>query len=195
VLLHAIRLSGTGTSGASPVHLAIFWPLPLFRHGSASMKARYLPRLASGELRTSFTVAETTGLDTSRTETRAEQRGDRWVLNGRNAWVSNAQHASKLLLLARISPRAGARPLLGLTLLIAVLGPRACQPTIVDKLGRNAVDSNELVMTDLEVADKDVVGEVGRGSYHLLGSLNAERIAIAMEAIGIGCAALSSATG
>ncbi|MDQ3548000.1 MAG: acyl-CoA/acyl-ACP dehydrogenase, partial [Chloroflexota bacterium] len=92
------------------------------------------------------------------------------------------------------APRDPARPLLGLTLFFADLDPDYCTLDVIDKLGRNAVDSNRLVMTDLHVADEDVVGEVGRGFYHLLDGLNPERIVIAMEAIGIGRAALRLAT-
>jgi alkylation response protein AidB-like acyl-CoA dehydrogenase len=159
------------------------------------MRARYLPQLASGALRMAFGVTEAdAGTDTSRIATRAEKRGDRWLLNGTKAWLSNAQHAQKALILARTAPRDPARPLAGLTLFFADLDPRACTLDVIDKAGRNAVDSNQLTMTDLKVADEDVVGEVGRGFYHLIDGLNPERIVIAMEAIGIGRAALGLAT-
>ncbi|HUY99484.1 MAG TPA: acyl-CoA dehydrogenase family protein [Thermomicrobiaceae bacterium] len=195
LLLHEICRAGAGTSGASPVHLAIFPPFPIIRHGSEAMRARYLPRLASGELRMAFGVTEAAaGSDTSRIETRAERRGDRWVLNGTKAWLSNGQHAQKALILARTAPRDPSRPLLGLTLFFADLDPARCTLEVIDKLGRNAVDSNRLTMHDLEVAAADVVGEVGRGFYHLLDGLNPERIVIAMEAIGIGRAALALAS-
>jgi alkylation response protein AidB-like acyl-CoA dehydrogenase len=139
----------------------------------------------------SFGVTEArAGTDTSRIETRAERRGGGWVLNGEKAWLSNAQHATRALILARTAPRDPARPLLGLTLFFASLDPDSCSLEVIDKLGRNAVDSNRLVMTDLFVDDADVVGEVGRGFYHLLDGLNPERIVIAMEAVGIGRAAL-----
>jgi len=195
LLLHAICETGVGTSGASPIHLAIFPPEPIVKHGSEAMRQRYLPKLATGELRMSFGVTEArAGTDTSRIETRAERDGNGWRLNGEKAWLSNAQHAQKALILARTAPRDPARPLLGLTLFFADLDPDYCTLDVIDKLGRNAVDSNRLVMTDLHVADEDVVGEVGRGFYHLLDGLNPERIVIAMEAIGIGRAALRLAT-
>ena len=196
LLLHAICATGAGTSGASPVHLAIFPPYPLIKHGSPELRARYLPQLATGALRMSFGVTEAeAGTDTSRIATRAERRGDHWLLNGQKAWLSGGQHAQKALILARTSPRDPATPLLGLTLFFADLDPRSCTLEVIDKLGRNAVDSNRLTMSDLAVADEDVVGEIGRGFYHLLDSLNPERIVIAMEAIGIGRAALDLATG
>ncbi len=141
LLLHAICATGAGTSGASPVHLAIFPPYPIIKHGSAAMRARYLPRLATGEVRMAFGVTEAdAGTDTSRIATRAERRGDRWLLNGTKAWLSNAQHARKALILARTSPRDARRPLHGLTLFFADLDPRACTLEVIDKVGRNAVD-------------------------------------------------------
>src|SRR5206468_11902748 len=144
-------------SGASPIHLAIFPPYPIIRHGSAALRARYLSRLATGELRMSFGVTEAeAGMDTSRIATRAERRSDRWLLNGTKAWLSNAQHAQKALILARTAPRDERRPLHGLTLFFANLDPRACTLEVIDKVGRNAVDSNRLTMTDLEVGDEDV---------------------------------------
>lgn len=191
LLMHAICASGAGTSGASPIHLAIFPPYPIIKYGSPEMRLRYLTRLASGDLRMSFAVTEANaGLDTSRIETRAERRGDRWLLSGTKAWVSNAQHAQKVLILARTSPRDPANPFMGLTLFFADLDPRSCRLEVIDKLARNTVDSNQLTMTDLEVPAEDIVGEIGRGFYHLLGGLNAERIVIAMESVGIGRAAL-----
>ncbi|MGA7673036.1 MAG: acyl-CoA dehydrogenase family protein [Nitrolancea sp.] len=195
LLLREICVSGAGTSGASPIHLAIFPPYPIIKHGTEQMRQRYLPGLATGDLRMAFGVTEANaGLDTSRIETRAEHRGDRWLLNGAKAWLSNGQHTQKALILARTSPRDEARPFLGLTLFFVDLDPKHCTLTVIDKLGRNSVDSNELVISDLEVADEDVIGEVGRGFYHLLGGLNAERIVIAMEAVGIGRAALRLAS-
>lgn len=195
LLLHAICESGAGTSGASPVHLAIFPPLPIVRHGSEEMRRRYLPGLATGELRMSFGVTEAgAGTDTSRIETRAEKRGGRWVLNGEKAWLSNAQHGQRALILARTAPRDPARPLLGLTLFFIDLAASGCRLEVIDKLARNAVDSNVLTMTNVAVDDADVVGEVGQGFYHLLDGLNPERIVIAMESVGIGRAALRLAS-
>ena len=84
ILLHEICAAGAGTSGASPIHFYLFPPLPLVKHGSASLKQRYLPRIATGEIVLSFGVTEpNAGTDTSRIETRAERRGDRFVLSGR----------------------------------------------------------------------------------------------------------------
>src|SRR5262249_31976026 len=139
LLLHAICASGAGTSGASPIHLAIFPPYPLITFGSPALQARYLPQLATGDLVLSFGVTEAeAGTATSRIATTAVRHGDGWRINGTKAWISNGQHAGKVLLLARTSPRDPARPFLGLTLFVADLHTPACTLRVVDKLGRNA---------------------------------------------------------
>lgn len=196
IVLREICASGAGTSGASPVHLAIFPPLPLVKHGSAELKQEFLPGLATGERVMSFGVTEAeAGTDTSRITTTAERDGDGWRINGEKAWLSNGQHAQHALILARTSERDPERPLMGLTLFFVDLDPETCTLEVIDKMGRNAIDSNVLTMHDVHVGDDRVVGEVGRGFYHLLDGLNPERIVIAMEAIGIGRAALDIAVG
>jgi acyl-CoA dehydrogenase len=195
IVLHAICLSGAGTSGASPVHFFMFPPAPVVHFGSEAMRRACLPRIAAGELLLAFGVTEpTAGSDTSRITTSAERRGDRWVVHGQKVWTTNAQRADKILLLARTSPRDDARPLEGMTLFFTDLDRRACTVRGIDKLGRAAVDSNELFIEGLEVPDADVVGEVGKGFRHLVDSLNPERVVIAMEAVGIGRSALRIAT-
>ena len=195
LLLHAICLSGAGTSGASPVHFSIFPPAPIVRHGSDAMKRRHLPGIARGEVVMAFGVTEpTAGTDTSRITTFAERRGDRWVVNGQKVWTTNAQHAGKILLLARTSARDEARPLAGMTLFFTDLDRRRCTVRRIEKLGREAVDSNEVFIEDLEVPDEDVVGAVGEGFQALLEGINSERIVIALEAIGIGRSAIRLAS-
>jgi acyl-CoA dehydrogenase len=191
VMLHAIGESGAGLSGASAIHFYMFPISPVIRHGSDSMKREVLPRVATGELLVAFGVTEpTAGTDTSRIETRAEPRAGRWVINGQKVWTTNAQNAEKILLLARTSPRDPERPLDGLTLFLADLDRSRCEVRAIEKLGRAAVDSNEVFIRDLEASPDQVVGEVGRGFRHLLDGLNPERIVIAAEAAGIGRAAL-----
>jgi acyl-CoA dehydrogenase len=191
VLLHAICLSGAGTSGASPIHFFLFPPAPIVHFGSEAMKRAWLPRIAAGEVLLAFGVTEpTAGSDTSRITTWAERAGDGWLVRGQKVWTTNAQQAERILLLARTSARDEARPLEGMTLFFTNLDRSACTVRRIDKLGRAAVDSNEVFIEGLEVPDEDVVGEVGRGFFHLIDGLNPERIVIAMEAIGIGRSAL-----
>jgi alkylation response protein AidB-like acyl-CoA dehydrogenase len=187
LLLHSVGRSGAGTSGASAIHFYIFPLTPVIRHGSEQMKRTYLPLAAKGKLLCAFGVTEpTAGTDTSRISTRAERRGDRWIVNGQKVWTTNAQHADRILLLARTSPRHDEAPLQGLTLFFTNFDRTKCTVRKIDKLGRAAVDSNEVFIDGLEVPDEDVVGEVGRGFYHLLDGLNPERVVNALEAIGMG---------
>jgi alkylation response protein AidB-like acyl-CoA dehydrogenase len=191
ILLHAVGESGAGLSGASAIHFYVFPITPVIRHGSDAMKREVLPAVAKGDLLCAFGVTEpNAGTDTSRIETRAERIAGRWVINGQKMWTTNAQNAAKLLLLARTSPRDPAQPLDGMTLFLADLDRDACEVRKIEKLGRAAVDSNEVFIHDLEATDSQVVGEVGRGFQHLLDGLNPERIVIAAEACGIGRAAL-----
>ncbi len=194
ILLHEICAAGAGTSGASPIHFYMFPPLPLIKHGSAALKRRYLPRIATGEIVMSFGVTEpNAGTDTSRIQTRAERRGDRFVVDGRKVWNTNAQRATHTLLLARTGPRDPAAPLRGLTLFFTEFDRSKITVREIEKLGRAAVDSNEIFIDGLEIPADNVVGEVGNGFYHLLDSLNPERIMTGIEAVGIGRAALDRA--
>jgi alkylation response protein AidB-like acyl-CoA dehydrogenase len=194
ILLHAVGQSGAGLSGASAIHFYIFPITPVIRHGSEEMKRDVLPAVARGELLCAFGVTEpSAGSDTSRIQTRAERVRGRWLINGQKVWTTNAQTAAKILLLARTADRDPKQPLAGMTLFLADLDRSACEVRRIDKLGRAAVDSNEVFISNLEASDAQVVGEVGRGFQHLLDGLNPERIVIAAESCGIGRAALGLA--
>ncbi|MBI4594307.1 MAG: acyl-CoA/acyl-ACP dehydrogenase, partial [Candidatus Rokubacteria bacterium] len=194
ILLHEICAAGAGTSGCSPIHFYMFPPLPLVKHGSEALKRRDLPRIATGEIVMSFGVTEpNAGTDTSRIETRAERRGDGFVVNGRKVWNTNARQATHMLLLARTAPRDPAKPFAGMTLFFTAFDRARITVREIEKLGRAAVDSYEIFIDGLEVPGAAVVGEVGRGFYHLLDSLNPERVFTAIEAVGIGRAALERA--
>jgi alkylation response protein AidB-like acyl-CoA dehydrogenase len=194
ILLHEICAAGAGTTGASPIHFYVFPPMPIIKHGSEALKERVLPAIARGDIVMSFGVTEpNAGTDTSRIETRAERRGGGFVVNGRKVWNTNARQATHILLLARTQPRDPARPLDGLTLFFTAFDRTRITVREIEKMGRHAVDSNEIFIDGLEVPEADVVGEVGRGFYHLLDSLNPERILTAIEAVGIGRAALERA--
>src|SRR5437667_6257991 len=194
LVLHEICAAGAGTSGASPVHFYMFPPMPVIKHGAETLKRRVLPSVATGEIVMSFGVTEpNAGTDTSRIETRAEPRDGGFVVHGRKVWNTNAQNATHILLLARTAPRDAAKPFAGLTLFFTPFDRAKIVVKVIEKLGRAAVDSNEIFIDGLEVPAEDVVGEVGRGFYHLLDSLNPERIMTAIEAVGIGRAALERA--
>jgi len=194
LMLHEICASGAGTSGASPIHFYCFPPEPVVRYGTDELKQRELPKIVTGETVMAFGVTEpNAGTDTSRIQTRAEKKGDRWLVNGRKVWTTNAQHANRILLLARTSDRDPARPLKGMTLFFTEFNRQAITVRLIEKLGRAAVDSNEIFIDNLEVPEADVVGTVGDGFYHLIDSLNPERIVIGIEAVGIGRVALERA--
>lgn len=195
VMLHEIGASGAGTGGASAIHFYIFPPGPVIRHGSEEMKKKYLPQIAAGELLMCFGVTEPdAGVDTSRITTKAERKGDKWVVNGKKVWITNAQNAKRILLLARTSPRTDDKPFSGMTLFFTDMNRDSITVREIEKLGRSCIDSNELFIDNLEIPDEDVVGEVGKGFYYLLDGLNPERIVVAMEQIGLGRAALDVAT-
>jgi acyl-CoA dehydrogenase len=192
LLLHEICAAGAGTSGASPIHFYMFPPMPVIKHGSEALKRKYLPRMATGEIVMSFGVTEpNVGTDTSRIQTRAVKQGDRWIVNGRKVWNTNAQNATHILLLARTADRDPKKPLKGLTLFFTEFDRAKITVQEIEKLGRAAVDSNEIFIDALEIPDENVVGEPGNGFYHILDSLNPERVFTGIEAVGIGRAALA----
>ncbi len=195
VLLRAVAGSGGAMNAASTLHLTIFGMAPVIHHGSDEMKERYLPRTAKGDLHVSFGVTEDdAGTDTSRIRTFARPDGDGYRVSGKKVWNTKAKQAEKILLLTRTTPREECqRPFDGMTLFLADLDRDYCEIREIPKLGRNAVNSNEVFIHDLPVSPADVVGEVGRGFYHLLDGLNPERILIAGEAVGIGRRALEVA--
>ncbi len=194
IMLHEICASGAGTSGASPIHFYVFPATPVIKFGTEAMKRRELPPICTGESILAFGVTEpNAGTDTSRIQTRAEKKGDRYLVNGRKVWTTNAQHANRILLLARTSDRDPAKPLKGMTLFYTDFDRTAMHARVIEKLGRAAVDSNEVTIENLEVPEDHVVGTVGEGFYHLLESLNPERIVVGIEAVGIGRAALERA--
>ena len=194
LVLQEICAAGAGTSGASPIHFYLFPPMPLIKHGSEALKRTYLPRIATGEIVMSFGVTEpNAGTDTSRIQTRAERTGGRYVVNGRKVWNTNARQATHILLLARTAPRDPAKPFGGLTLFFTAFDRAKITVREIEKLGRAAVDSNEIFIDGLEIPEADVVGQPDRGFYHLLDSLNPERIFTGIEAVGIGRAALERA--
>jgi acyl-CoA dehydrogenase len=126
-------------------------------------------------------------VDTTQITTFARRDGDDWVINGRKVWISRAQEAEVGLLLCRTAPReASPRRTDGMTLFFIPMRRPEIQIREIAKMGRHAVDSNEVVIDELRLPQSAVVGEVGRGFYNILDGLNPERIMIAAEAIGIG---------
>jgi acyl-CoA dehydrogenase len=195
ILLEEVAASGAAMNGATPLHLSIFGMHPVVKHGSESLRSAYLPKVARGEMHVAFGVTEpNAGTDTTAIETSAKRDGDHYIVRGRKVWTTKAMESQRVLLLVRTTPRKEVqRKTDGMTLLLAELQRPEVTISPIPKLGRNAVRTCEVVYDDLPVAVTDRVGEEGEGFRYLLDGLNAERILIAAEALGIGRAALRRA--
>jgi acyl-CoA dehydrogenase len=196
IMMEAISASGAGFSGASSVHMNIFGLNPVVLYGSEEQRCRMLPPIVTGKEKACFAVTEpNAGLETAKLQTRAERRGDRYVMHGTKTWISTAQVADKMLILVRTAPpEAGRKPTDGLSLFYTALDRRFVEVREIEKMGRHAVDSNLLFIDGLEVPVEDRIGEEGRGFEYILHGMNPERILIAAEAVGLGRAALKRAT-
>jgi len=195
VLMEAIAESGAGLSGASAVHINIFGPHPIVKHGTKEQRDRFLPPLIAGKEKTCFGVTEPdAGLNTSAITTRAERTKSGYVVHGQKMWTSTAQQADKILLLARTTPKDQCkRAFDGISLFYTDLDRAKVEIREIPKMGRKAVNTNALFIDGLEIREEDRLGEEGRGFYYLLDGLNPERCLIASEAVGIGKAALKRA--
>jgi acyl-CoA dehydrogenase len=193
IMMQTVAQSGAGFSGASAIHLNIFGPMPIVKFGTDEQRQKHLPRLISGEDKMCFAVTEpNSGLDTASLETRAEPTNGGYVLNGRKIWTTGAQRANKILIIARTTPREQcAKPTQGLSLFYTDREKIEAKP--IPKMGRKAVECNMLFIEDLFVPADDLVGEEGKGFSYLLHGLNPERVLFAVEAIGLGRAALAKA--
>jgi acyl-CoA dehydrogenase len=195
LMMQAVAESGAGLSGASALHMNIFGLSPVVAFGSEDQKKRMLPPLIAGEDRACFAVTEPdAGLDTLNLKTRAVREKDHYLLSGQKIWISTAQVASKMLILARTTPIENVRRKTeGLSLFYTVLDRKYVDVREIPKMGRSAVDSNELFIEAFPVPSADRIGDEGRGFEYVLHGMNAERILIAAEAVGLGRAALRKA--
>ncbi len=195
IVLEEVAASGAAMNGATPLHLSIFGMHPVVKYGSNGMREKYLPPVARGDMHVAFGVTEpNAGSDTTSIETFAKREGGHYVVRGRKVWTTKAIESERVLLLVRTTAKAELRRKTdGMTLLLAELQKPEVTISPIVKLGRNAVRSCEVVYDDLKVSVEDRVGEEGEGFRYLLDGLNAERILIAAESIGIGRAALRRA--
>ena len=196
IMMQTIAASGAGFSGASAVHMNIFGLNPVVVYGTDEQKRRMLPPIVAGEEKACFAVTEpNAGLETAKLQTRAERRGNIYVVNGAKVWISAAQVANKMLILVRTTPIDDVRkPTDGLSLFYTALDRRYVEVREIEKMGRQAVDSNQVFIDGLQVPLEDRIGAEGRGFESILHGMNPERILIAAEAIGLGRAALRRAT-
>ena len=196
ILMQAISQSGAGNGGVSSVSLGIFGLNPVVRYGSEEQKQRMLPPIIKREDIACFGVTEpNTGLDTTRLKTRAVRKGDRYIVHGEKMWISTAQVANKILLIARTAEETQTpKPIDGLTLFYTDLDRSKVDIRVIDKMGRKCVDSNEVFFDGLEIPIENRIGEEGKGFRYLLHGINPERILIAAGLVGLGRAALKRAT-
>ena len=195
LMMETVSGSGAGMSGASAIHMNVFGLHPVVKFGAPEQKRRWLPPIIAGENKACFAVTEpNTGLNTLKLKTTAVRQGDRYVVNGQKVWISTAQVAHKILLLARTTPfEERTAPTQGLSLFYTDFDRARIEVREIEKLGRKAVDSNQLFIDNLEIPVEDRIGEEGRGFEYILHGMNPERVLLAAEAIGLGRVALRRA--
>jgi acyl-CoA dehydrogenase len=195
IMMRTIAESGAGMSGASAVHINVFGLNPVVVFGTDEQRARMLPPMIDGREKACFAVTEpNTGLNTTQLKTRAVARNDKYIVNGQKVWISTAQVAQKILLLARTTPLEEVKkPTQGLSLFYTDFDRQRVKVHEIEKMGRKVVDSNELFFEDFEIPMEDRIGEEGRGFEYILHGMNPERVLIAAEAVGLGRLALTKA--
>ena len=195
VLMGAVAESGACMSGASAIHMNIVSLNPVVVLGTEEQKQRMLRPLIQGKEKACFAVTEpNVGLNTTQIKTRADRRGDRYIVNGSKIWTSTAQVAKKVLLLARTTALEDVkRKTEGLSLFYTDLDRSKVEVREIPKMGRHAVDSNMLFIEGLEIPEEDRIGPEGQGFRSILHGMNPERVLVAAEAVGIGRAALKKA--
>ena len=186
VILEEINRSG-GNAGAG--HAQMYTMGAILRHGSPEQKQRFLPKIASGELRLqAFGITEpTAGSDTTSIMTTAEKRGDRYIVNGQKIWISRTEHSDLMLLLARTTPKEQvAKKTDGLSLFLLDMKDQQANITIrpIDTMINHA--TTEVFFENVEIPEENLIGEEGKGFRYVLSGMNAERILIAAESIGDG---------
>jgi acyl-CoA dehydrogenase len=186
VMMQAIAESGAGFSGASAVHMNIFGLNPVVVFGNEEQKRRMLPPLIQGKERACFAVTEpNTGLNTKQLKVKAEKKKSTYYVSGQKVWISTAQVAEKVLLLARAEA--------GITLFYTNLDRKHVEVREIEKMGRHAVDSNQVFFDGLPVPEADRIGEEGKGFEYILHGMNPERILIGAELVGLGRCAVKRA--
>src|SRR5580765_2281023 len=179
IMMQTIAESGAGFSGASAVHMNIFGLNPVVVFGNEEQKKRMLPPLIAGKERACFAVTEpNTGLNTRSLKTKAVKKGKKYLVSGQKVWISTAQVAEKVLLLTRTES--------GLTLFYTDFDREKIEVREIEKMGRHAVDSNQVFFDAYPVPEDDRIGEEGKGFEYILHGMNPERILIAAESVGLG---------
>ncbi|EXK93324.1 acyl-CoA dehydrogenase [Fusarium oxysporum f. sp. raphani 54005] len=198
MMMQTITESGAGMAGAQSIHANVYATQPLAKFGSREQLEDTIPKIVSGEYRVCFGVTEpNAGLDTLRLETAAKENSDgSFNVTGQKIWITCAQVASKMILLARTTPLDKVKkPSEGLSLFCIDLNRD--QPGLemrrIKKMGGRAVDANEVFFDNYTIPSSSLIGEKDKGFKMILHGMNTERCLLAGEALGLGYAALSKA--
>jgi acyl-CoA dehydrogenase len=195
IMMQAVAEAGGGMTAASTIHGPVFSIEPISQFGTDEQKQRMIPPILAGAQKMCFAVTEpNVGLDTTSLKTRAEAVQGGYLVNGEKIWITNAHVADKMMLLARTTPLDQVtRKTDGLSLFFTSLDRSAIEHRLIPKMGRHAVGSNMLFVTDLFIPEEDRIGAEGDGFKIILQGLNPERILLGAEAVGIGRVALARA--
>ena len=195
VMMQAVAEAGGGMTAASSIHGPVFGLEPVVLFGTEEQQQRMIPPILSGAEKMCFAVTEpNTGLDTTSLKTRADRVDGGYRLNGEKIWITNAHVADRMLIIARTTPLEEVkRKTEGLTLFYTRLDRAHVEHRLIPKMGRHAVGSNMLFITDLFVPEEDRIGAEGQGFRILLQGLNPERVLLGAEATGLGRVAIQRA--
>lgn len=195
IMMQAVAEAGGGMAAASSIHGPVFSMQPVQLFGSEEQRQRMIPPILRGEHRMCFAVTEPNiGLDTTRLKTRALKRDGGYLVNGEKIWISVAQVANKMMLLARTTALEDVkRKTDGLSLFFTDFDRSKIETRLIHKMGRHAVDSNMLFINDLWIPEEDRIGAEGEGFKIIMHGFNPERVLLGAEAIGLGRAALQRA--
>ncbi len=196
IMMQAVAESGGGMTAASAIHGPVFGLEPVTLFGTEEQQSRMIPPIISGEAKMCFAVTEpNTGLDTTSLKTRATKVDGGYLLNGEKIWITNAHVADYMLIIARTTALEDVKKKTeGLTLFYTKIDRSKVETRIIPKMGRHAVGSNMVFITDLFVPEEDRIGAEGQGFKILLQGLNPERVLLGAEAIGLGKIAIARAS-
>ncbi|OAP56545.1 hypothetical protein AYL99_09724 [Fonsecaea erecta] len=197
MMMQTISQSGAGMAGAQSIHGNVYATQPLAKFGNKEQLHSTIPNIINGKWRVCFGVTEpNTGLDTLRLKTTATRKGDKYIITGQKIWITCAQVASKMILLARTTPLENVKkPSEGLSMFCIDIDRSnpALELKRIKKMGGRAVDANEVFFDHYEIPEDTLIGEEGQGFKIILHGMNAERCLLAGEALGLGYAAVEKA--
>ena len=195
IMMEAVSEAGGGMAAASSIHGPVFSLEPVARFGTEEQQQRMIPPILSGEEKMCFAVTEpNVGLDTTRLKTRAEKTDGGYMVNGEKIWITNAHVADRMMLLARTTPLEDVqKKTQGLSLFFTKIDREKIETHLIPKMGRAAVGSNTVFISDFFIPEEDRIGAEGEGFKIILQGLNPERILLAAEAIGLGRVAIQRA--